>query len=194
MAGVLPARNRRHSPTAEPAGHRVRRQRAGRTPLHHGAEYASDTVVRALLGAGAEVDARTQSGVTPVLLAGLRSDGAPIVGLLTFWQADAKGAEVITESVRRGGALGGASSRSSRQQQHKHDSRSGRAVHHISALSPAAAASLPPALRVSVSVSAAQARSVTKASLLAQGQHGSCAALAALEMAASRSYGAAGTI
>ena len=108
------------------------------------------------------------------------------MGLLTFWQADAKAAEVMTDSVRRGGALGGASSRSLRQQHHKHDSRSGRAVHHISSSSAAAAIEAPPALRVSVTVSATQAKSVTKASLLAQGQHGSCAALAALEMASAR--------
>ena len=132
------------------------------------------------------MDARTNSGTTPVLLASLRADGAPIVGLLTFWQADAKAAEVMTDSVRRGGALGGASSRSLRQQHHKHDSRSGRAVHHISSSSAAAAIEAPPALRVSVTVYATQAKSVTKASLLAQGQHGSCAALAALEMASAR--------
>lgn len=144
-------------------------------------------MVRALLSAGAEVDARTNSGTTPVLLAGLRADGAPIVGLLTFWQADAQAAEVMTDSVRRGGALGGASSRSLRQVHHKHDSRSGRAVHHISSsTAAAAAAATAPALRVSVTVSATQAKSVTKAHLQAQGQHGSCAALAALEMASAR--------
>ena len=142
----------------------------GCTPLHHACENASEPLVRALLCAGAAVDAQSSSGRTPLVLASTRPQGGPpIQGLLTFWQADTHRAAFITASLRghRYAAMLGGSRTGSRYYEGSAHGESLRAQ----------SAGLSPSIGVPHG-------SMDDLQALAMGQHGSCAALNALVEAA----------